>query len=106
MLGRPYPGYKSIAEFCRESTPARPPHGDATENLVARGNATQTVATQIHTLALLSLMESKFLLFRVKVFNAPVSQAFCDQCRRIRLTSDGKIRICLFSQSDHDLYGA
>jgi GTP 3',8-cyclase len=35
---------------------------------------------------------------------APVSQAFCGQCSRIRLTSDGKIRTCLFSQSDHDLY--
>jgi cyclic pyranopterin phosphate synthase len=36
---------------------------------------------------------------------APVSQAFCGQCSRVRLTSDGKIRTCLFSQSDHDLYG-
>jgi cyclic pyranopterin phosphate synthase len=36
---------------------------------------------------------------------APVSQAFCGQCSRIRLTSDGKVRTCLFSQSDHDLYG-
>ncbi len=35
---------------------------------------------------------------------APVSQAFCGACSRIRLTSDGKIRTCLFSQSDHDLY--
>jgi len=35
---------------------------------------------------------------------APVSQAFCGQCSRIRLTSDGKIRTCLFSQFDHDLY--
>jgi cyclic pyranopterin phosphate synthase len=36
---------------------------------------------------------------------APVSRAFCGQCSRIRLTSDGKIRTCLFSQVDHDLYG-
>lgn len=36
---------------------------------------------------------------------APVSEAFCGQCSRIRLTSDGKIRTCLFSQFDHDLYG-
>jgi GTP 3',8-cyclase len=35
---------------------------------------------------------------------APVSQAFCGQCSRVRLTSDGKIRTCLFSQSDHDLH--
>jgi GTP 3',8-cyclase len=36
---------------------------------------------------------------------APVSQAFCGHCSRIRLTSDGKIRTCLFSQFDHDLHG-
>jgi cyclic pyranopterin phosphate synthase len=36
---------------------------------------------------------------------APVSEAFCGQCSRVRLTSDGKIRTCLFSQFDHDLYG-
>ncbi|MBV8630489.1 MAG: GTP 3',8-cyclase MoaA [Silvibacterium sp.] len=36
---------------------------------------------------------------------APVSQAFCGQCSRLRLTSDGKVRTCLFSQFDHDLYG-
>jgi GTP 3',8-cyclase len=36
---------------------------------------------------------------------APVTQAFCGQCSRVRLTSDGKIRTCLFSQTDHDLYG-
>ena len=36
---------------------------------------------------------------------APVSEPFCGQCSRIRLTSDGKIRTCLFSQSDYDLVG-
>ena len=36
---------------------------------------------------------------------APVSQPFCGACSRIRITSDGKIRTCLFSQVDHDLYG-
>ena len=36
---------------------------------------------------------------------AAVSQAFCGHCSRVRLTSDGQIRTCLFSQSDHDLYG-
>jgi GTP 3',8-cyclase len=35
---------------------------------------------------------------------APVSQAFCGACSRVRLTSDGKIRTCLFSQMEHDLY--
>jgi cyclic pyranopterin phosphate synthase len=36
---------------------------------------------------------------------APVSQPFCGHCSRIRITSDGKLRTCLFSHSDHDLYG-
>ncbi len=36
---------------------------------------------------------------------APVSRPFCGHCSRIRLTSDGKIRTCLFSQAEHDLYG-
>jgi GTP 3',8-cyclase len=36
---------------------------------------------------------------------APVSQPFCGACSRIRLTSDGKIRTCLFSHFEHDLYG-
>ena len=36
---------------------------------------------------------------------APVSRPFCGHCSRVRLTSDGKIRTCLFSQTDHDLMG-
>ena len=36
---------------------------------------------------------------------APVSQSFCGACSRVRLTSDGKIRTCLFSQVEYDLYG-
>jgi cyclic pyranopterin phosphate synthase len=36
---------------------------------------------------------------------APVSEAFCGHCSRVRVTSDGKLRTCLFSQSDHDLIG-
>ena len=35
---------------------------------------------------------------------APVSHPFCGHCSRIRLTSDGKIRTCLFSAWDHDFY--
>ena len=35
---------------------------------------------------------------------APVSHPFCGHCSRIRITSDGKLRTCLFSVWDHDLY--
>jgi cyclic pyranopterin phosphate synthase len=34
---------------------------------------------------------------------APVSNPFCGHCSRVRLTSDGKIRTCLFSVFEHDL---
>jgi cyclic pyranopterin phosphate synthase len=34
---------------------------------------------------------------------APVTQPFCGSCNRLRLTADGKIRTCLFSQHEHDL---
>ena len=34
---------------------------------------------------------------------APVSHPFCGHCSRVRLTADGKIRTCLFSQAEHDL---
>ena len=36
---------------------------------------------------------------------APVSRPFCGHCSRLRITSDGALRTCLFSQSDHDLFG-
>lgn len=35
-----------------------------------------------------------------------VTNPFCDSCNRIRLTADGKIKNCLFSQSETDLLTA
>ncbi|MCB0477851.1 MAG: GTP 3',8-cyclase MoaA [Crocinitomicaceae bacterium] len=37
---------------------------------------------------------------------ASVTNPFCDTCNRIRLTADGKIKNCLFSQSETDLLTA
>ena len=34
---------------------------------------------------------------------APVTQMFCGACSRIRLTADGQIRTCLFSNAEHNL---
>ena len=34
---------------------------------------------------------------------APVTQMFCGACSRIRLTADGQIRTCLFSNVEHNL---
>lgn len=36
-------------------------------------------------------------------FIPSVSQPFCDQCNRFRLTADGKLRNCLFSLSEFDV---
>jgi cyclic pyranopterin phosphate synthase len=38
-------------------------------------------------------------------FISPVSEPFCAECNRIRLTSDGKLRTCLFSRHETDLRG-
>lgn len=38
-------------------------------------------------------------------FIASVSQPFCLSCNRIRLTADGKLRNCLFSQDESDVRG-
>lgn len=34
---------------------------------------------------------------------APVTDPFCGNCNRLRLTADGQLRTCLFSTEEHDL---
>ncbi len=36
-------------------------------------------------------------------FISPVSRHFCGECNRLRLTADGKLRPCLFSDKEYDL---
>ena len=36
-------------------------------------------------------------------FIAPVSRHFCETCNRLRLTADGKLRTCLFSEKEIDI---
>jgi cyclic pyranopterin phosphate synthase len=38
-------------------------------------------------------------------FINPVSEPFCSDCNRVRLTSDGRLRTCLFSLNETDLRG-
>lgn len=38
-------------------------------------------------------------------FINPVSEPFCSDCNRLRLTADGKLRTCLFSLDETDLLG-
>jgi cyclic pyranopterin phosphate synthase len=39
-------------------------------------------------------------------FIAPLSWHFCGSCNRLRLTADGKLRTCLFSEKEIDIKGA
>jgi GTP 3',8-cyclase len=36
-------------------------------------------------------------------FISPISRHFCDSCRRLRLTADGKVRPCLLSDTEIDI---
>ena len=39
-------------------------------------------------------------------FIAPISEGYCDQCNRIRLTADGRLRPCLLADTEIDLRAA
>jgi cyclic pyranopterin phosphate synthase len=39
-------------------------------------------------------------------FISPITHHFCNTCNRLRLTSDGKLRPCLFSETEIDLKSA
>ena len=39
-------------------------------------------------------------------FISPLSRHFCSECNRLRLTADGKIRPCLFSDEEFDVRAA
>ncbi len=36
-------------------------------------------------------------------FISPISRHFCDSCNRLRLTADGKLKVCLFSEEEIDV---
>ena len=38
-------------------------------------------------------------------FISPLSDHFCSECNRLRLTADGKLRLCLFSDREIDMQG-
>lgn len=39
-------------------------------------------------------------------FISPITNHFCDSCNRLRMTSDGKLRPCLFSETEIDVKAA
>ena len=54
---------------------------------------------------LFDVYESEVLRGRVGII-ASVTESFCADCRRTRLTSEGAVRSCLFSHEEVDLLGA
>ncbi|MBI5696220.1 MAG: GTP 3',8-cyclase MoaA [Nitrospirae bacterium] len=75
---------------------------------------TQEVKDRVAALGALTAVKAKELagpatLFRlpgaqgIVGFISPVSDHFCGVCNRLRLTADGKLRPCLFSESEIDL---
>jgi cyclic pyranopterin phosphate synthase len=54
---------------------------------------------------LFDVYEGSTLRGRVGII-ASVTESFCADCRRTRLTSEGSVRSCLFSHSEVDLLGA
>lgn len=51
-----------------------------------------------------SIIEDKYGKDYSRVsFISPISSCFCKSCNRLRLTSDGKLRLCLFSDDEVDL---
>jgi cyclic pyranopterin phosphate synthase len=39
-------------------------------------------------------------------FITPISSCFCEECNKLRLTSDGKLKTCLHSEQEIDLRAA
>ena len=82
-----------------------------TEDAVLTGDEVRAILERVHPLEELPREPSATArVFRFRDgaggeigFVNPVSEPFCSDCDRIRLTSDGKLRTCLFSMHETDL---
>lgn len=69
----------------------------------------ERIATELDFIPVESPSDSTSANYFIKELNArfgvipTVTQAFCNGCSRIRLTADGKIKNCLFSDDESDL---
>ncbi|PWJ44328.1 cyclic pyranopterin monophosphate synthase subunit MoaA [Sediminitomix flava] len=67
------------------------------------GNKLQTLAHQAHETSTNFKIEGTSAIVGLI---STVSQPFCGDCNRLRLTADGKMKNCLFSDSELDLLSA
>jgi GTP 3',8-cyclase len=76
--------------------------GDELREIIQRVHPLEEVAREPHATARVF----RFADGRGEIgFINPVSEPFCADCNRIRLTADGKLRTCLFSIHETDLRG-
>jgi cyclic pyranopterin phosphate synthase len=82
------------------------------EDRVLSGEEVRAVIEQVHPLEPVSRdVHSTARIFRFRDgrgqvgFVNPVSEPFCADCNRVRLTAEGKLRTCLFSMHETDLRG-
>ena len=83
------------------------------EDAVLTGDEIRAILERVHPLEELPREPSATArVFRFRDGSAgeigfvnPVSEPFCADCNRVRLTSDGKLRTCLFSMHETDLRG-
>lgn len=68
------------------------------------------IVEKVHTLLPVEMKKSgpaRYYKFKgahgVIGFISPISNHFCKECNRLRLTADGKLRPCLFSETEIDL---
>jgi len=83
--------------------------------MVSQQEILSLVETQFHSEAIQKLEDEKNFTsrnYKIKRFQgdfgiiSSITNPFCDSCNRIRLTADGKIKNCLFSNSETDLLTA
>src|SRR4029453_13902841 len=74
--------------------------GDELRRIIDRVHPLEELPREPHSTARVS----RFADGRGEIgFVNPVSEPFCADCNRIRLTADGKLRTCLFSLHETDL---
>jgi len=83
--------------------------------MVSQQEILSLVETQFSSIAIQKLEDEKNFTARTYKINgfqgnfgiiSSITNPFCDSCNRIRLTADGKIKNCLFSNSETDLLTA
>lgn len=80
------------------------PSGELVERLSSLGELARNVRGDTAVAVMYEYRYRGTVPMRIGII-PPVTHKFCSSCNRLRLTSDGRLRTCLHSVSDHDLKG-